>query len=296
MILLTGTGGFIGSHLLRVIRSLTPDDEIAVLKSSSGDYSRPSLMVQEKSSDAAGLKSLPITHVIHAGAFTPKDRLQSLDWHSCNGNITFTARLLDVLPPSVESLVFLSTLDVYGLPECEITEDSAVNPLNLYAHSKSYCERMISSWAVAEKKTAQLLRIGHIYGPGEEAYQKLMPVTIRKCLEGVSPEIWGDGLDRRTFLYIDDAVRSILAASRLATSAGVINVAGNEAYSVRSIVEKIISLAKPDLSIVHHASNTPRRDLVFDNSKMKKHLLSEFTPLDAGLQVEVEHMKRSMNP
>ncbi len=294
MILLTGTGGFIGQHLLRAVEVSYPRTQVVVL-SFSGQGNHPRAFLGGSSIDLANIPSLPITTVIHAGAFAPKSCGEENDWISASRNIETTSLLLRRLPATVSSFVFLSTIDVYGTSNEEITERTEVCPRSLYGHSKHYCEEMISTWSHNRRNAVQVLRLGHVYGPGEDAYQKLIPSTIRACLSGASPAIFGNGRDKRTFLYVRDCVKAILAAAELTESAGVINLVGDDPISVLDLVAKIRGATRSSLAATFLPSDAPVRDLVFDNRKTKRHLLSTLTPLDAGLAAEVEHIRRLMN-
>ena len=89
----------------------------------------------------------------------------------CNSNITSTAKLLKSNLPMIKNFIFFSTIDVYGYDN-PITEETKPFPTSLYGHSKLYCEQMVSAWAAQKKVCHQILRIGHVYGEGEEKYTK----------------------------------------------------------------------------------------------------------------------------
>ncbi len=57
-----------------------------------------------------------------------------------------------------------------------------------------------------------ILRLGQIYGPGEEAHEKLVPQTILALLRGAAPAIHGDGSAQRELLFVTDAVEAIVRA------------------------------------------------------------------------------------
>lgn len=80
---------------------------------------------------------------------------------------------------SQKNLFFKSTLDVYGKIETIIDESSFIT-LTMYGWSKLYCEKLLENWSKRNNIILQILRIGHIYGKGEKAYKKVIPVTIQK--------------------------------------------------------------------------------------------------------------------
>ena len=72
-------------------------------------------------------------------------------------------------------------------------------------------DRMGSYMITCDHKVENMnLRIGHVYGPGEEEYKKVIPITIKKILDNKPLQLWGDGSDLRSFIFIDDVVNSIV--------------------------------------------------------------------------------------
>jgi nucleoside-diphosphate-sugar epimerase len=179
MVLLTGASGFIGKHLLAALISKYGKDNVLALTSAPLTDCRYLLHLDYSFGSgyfADNGYADSITTIIHAGAFTPKNSAQANDWKQSNSNIHNTAVLLEADLPRLEKFIYLSTLDVYGNDEI-ISENSTVAPASLYGHSKLYGEKMVTAWANDKKVFAQILRVGHVYGPGEEAYQKIIPVT-----------------------------------------------------------------------------------------------------------------------
>jgi hypothetical protein len=77
-------------------------------------------------------------------------------------------------------LASCTTIDVYEKSDQIISENNPTNPETLYGFSKLYCEKMIENWANANNKIVQILRLGHVYGPGEGLFKKIIPVTMQK--------------------------------------------------------------------------------------------------------------------
>jgi UDP-glucose 4-epimerase len=294
MILLTGASGFIGKKLLFKLSETFGKENVAALTSKPLEDFKY-VLHHNYSFDADYLVSQGLGKVeilIHAGSYTPKSGADANDWGSCNSNIFTTDCLLKSTLPCLKKIIFLSTLDVYK--ECElISEASLLQPISLYGHSKLYLEKLIESFANKNQLVHQILRVGHVYGPGEEAYKKVIPVTIGTIISGNRPVIRGSGKDLRSFIYIDDVTTAIMNAVSLEKYAGVINLAGSDQISIMQLVEKIISIS--GLSISPEIIKSPsdiQRNLVFDNSKMKSLLLSDETPLDEGLLKEWEYMQK----
>ncbi len=293
MILVTGTSGFIGRKLLVALVETYGSDHIVALTSKPTSLCRYILHHEYTFEPDYLLKSGygSVDTIIHAGAFTPKDTVESNDLIPCSSNINSTLKLLQLKLPELNKFIFLSSLDVYG-KDAIISERSPIDPVSLYGHSKLYCEKMVSSWGKANAKIVHVLRIGHIYGPGEEAYQKLIPVTMQKLLLHQPLQLWGTGNEKRSFLYIDDLVSAILKTLKINTDLGVLNLVSGTGITVRELIEMLIGISGVETSIETIPAQGEGRSLIFDNSKMKKEIgLSEIS-LRQGLLQEWEYMKQ----
>src|SRR3546814_5345856 len=97
--------------------------------------------------------------------------------------------LLESLPSRPATFVIFSTIDVYAPVDSGcLTEASPVDPPSLYGASKFFCEKLVAAYAMDHGYDHAILRIGHTYGPGEDAYEKLIPQAIRALLEGKAPD------------------------------------------------------------------------------------------------------------
>lgn len=291
-ILVTGASGFIGKNLLEALVNKFGANNIVALTSQNSDLCKCILHNNYTFDNNYLLKSgcEDIDTIIHAGAYTPKNSQMANDFEKCISNIINTQKILSSNLPNLSKFVFLSTLDVYGENNL-ITEESSINPISLYGSSKFFCEKLIENWAKENSKICQILRIGHVYGNGEENYQKLIPVTINKILKFQKVEQWGDGKDLRTFIHVSDVVSAILSSVNLNEYKLPINIVGSQPISIIDLINKIIKLSDKDCKIEKIDSNGITRNLVFDNSKMSKYLISPKKDFDIGLLEEIKYME-----
>jgi UDP-glucose 4-epimerase len=293
MVLLTGASGFIGKHLLSLLIEKYGKGKVVVLSSKpivECDY----ILHHDYTFDndifvKSGFGQIEI--IIHAGAYTPKKAIDANDVALCNSNIYNTEKLLNTNLPNLKKIIYISTVDVYGHDEM-ITENTLEKPVSLYGYSKLYAEKMIVSWGKENGRMTQILRVGHVYGPGEEAYQKIIPITIQKVLSGEKISIWGTGEELRSFIYIKDLVKAIVNAINIESNADIINIVGGKSITINELVKKIITLSNDEIEIEKIPSNVKGRNLVFDNSKMIEILLNKETDLEYGLVEEFEFMKK----
>lgn len=292
MILVTGTSGFIGSYLLDALIEKYGSNNIIALTSKPTEKCNFILHNNYQFDKEIFVKSGfdAIETIIHAGAFTPKKSSESNNIEGSNSNIYATTKLIESNLPKLKKFIFLSTLDVYSYDN-PITELSPVNPVSLYGQSKLYCEKMLSSWSQQNNTAVLTLRIGHVYGPGEEKYQKLIPLVMKQIINNLSIKIYGSGTDVRTFIYITDVINSILKSIELESSNETINIVGNEQISINDLIIKIIEISGKNVIVERIESDSEPRNLIFDNAKLKKLLHNPIVSLAEGLRKEWEYLK-----
>ena len=301
VILVTGAGGFIGSHLVERLSKFA-GVKLFLHERQARQSTHPDVVWLQ---GELGLltpeywRSQNISHldyVFHLGAFTPKTPAEAnrID-QVVDDNIMGTRALLRSLPSRLEKLVFSSTLDVYAQPENDevLTESSLVAPSALYGASKLFCESLISAWAKESVCDYAILRYGHIYGPGEEQYGKLIPVVIRKLLVNQPPVIHGDGSALRDYIYVGDAVEATIRAALVEGNVGPLNIVCGKSLTLKEIVHLLIRLTGSDKEIELLLDKPNGISLRFDNGLMTKLLGNwSMTSLEEGLTAEVDAFRR----
>lgn len=289
VLLLTGTTGFIGQNLLKFIELNYKNDYEIVLLSSSINENYKTVLHKNYTFNKQDFEEngiLKIDIILHIGAFTPKSGIETNDINKSNANIFNTKYLLDNLPNFPETFIFLSTLDVYGKMETIINESSVTNPLTMYGWSKLYCEKLLENWSKENNIILQILRIGHIYGKGENAYKKVIPVTIQKLKNEMNPQIFGAGYEKRSFLHVDDVSNLIMKSIFLHKYKGVINLCSSNSYTIKNIVEMLIEISNKKVQIDYIETENRSIDFEFDTSKMNKLLGFEKINIKDGLSDE----------
>jgi UDP-glucose 4-epimerase len=293
MILITGATGFIGSHILEKLISRYGADQVIALTSKKINNVNYLLHNNYDFDDNYLINNgcKDVSTIIHAAAFTPKSAFDANDIAQCNSNIVSTDRLLRQKLPNLKKVVFLSTIDVYENTNDTITESTVVVPGSLYGHSKFYCEGLLRAVCNQKDVDYSILRIGHVYGPGEDKYKKIIPEVMLSILENRLVKLWGDGDDLRSFIYIKDVVEAIVNSLKTREVSEPINVVSDKSFSIKEIVDAVIEVSTLNVEIERIPSNHTKRDLTFNNAMLKKYLQVPEVDMYTGLKLEWAYMK-----
>jgi UDP-glucose 4-epimerase len=292
-ILITGASGFIGENFLQLINreKFFAGDNIILL--SSKNISGFSCILHKnytfEKSDfiKAGIDNIDI--VFHFGSATPHTTNEYYDLeytYKYVASIRNTNYLVENLPNNPQKFIFISSTAVYrnnAGSMLSITELSPVPDQNMYAYSKVMCEKYLEKQAKERNFILQILRLGQIYGPGEEVYSKIVGGFMRRILNREQINIYGDGSDMRSLLYIEDCCRCIIEAVAFNEYLGPINIASSQKISIKELAELIYFVCDLEKNIVYE--NKPSGiNKVFNTGKMKKYFNFTETNLVDGIK------------
>jgi nucleoside-diphosphate-sugar epimerase len=277
-ILLTGEKGFLG----RCVHARLVSDPTCELR-----------VLEKRLGELGGDDHLAVDVVVHLAAWTTKRAGASDLEKTIDANVVGLQALLAALDPVPRRFVFASTADVYGMRSAQVlTERSPLDPTDAYAASKLLGEHMIMEDARRRGYEVCVVRVGHLYGPGEEAYEKFVPASIRALMKGRPPTVVGDGQTRRDLLYVDDAAEAL---RRLALLPGelpaCVNLAAAETYALEQIAQELIDIVG-FMGGIRYLSDRPNPASVSFDTRLLQDTIGdgERTPLGEGLRREVEHV------
>lgn len=175
-------------------------------------------------------------------------------------------------------------------PKC--SEDSAypAAPDSEYGWEKLFSERLYLAYMRNYKANVRIARFHNIFGPegtwygGKEKAPAALSRKVAEAKNGGEIEIWGDGLQTRSFLFIDECVEGI---RRLVQSdfSGPVNLGSEEMVTINELAEIIMSIAGKDLSIRHIPGPLGVRGRNSDNRLIEQKLGWKPTrPLREGLE------------
>ncbi|MHA1238023.1 MAG: GDP-mannose 4,6-dehydratase [Candidatus Odinarchaeia archaeon] len=309
-ILVTGGCGFIGSHLVKALAS--KGYEITVLDNLyKGDIRK--LKEVEKNveivigdiRDGKTVNSLVsqsdiIFHLAAQVSVVESIRNPVFDAET---NIIGTINLLkSASQHDCKLFVYFSSAAVYGNPrEIPIKESHPTNPLSPYGVSKFSGEKYCKMFYETLGLPVVILRLFNVYGIGqnpESPYSGVITKFVYKALKNEPLTIYGDGMQTRDFIYVNDVTE---VCSRLLEKNNVIgetfNVASGTETSIKTLAEKIISLSnsKSHIEFVPPRPGEIKRSLA-DVTKLKKVLgYAADTNISEGLMHLIEEFKKYIN-
>jgi UDP-glucose 4-epimerase len=300
-VLITGSTGHIGSslitklapeavHLLLVARDEEKLDQLKKPRSASNIEVFPCDLTQAQDVSRLRKHIGNIDFLVHLASYVPKvSAVQDDALVSVQNNVVATANVLDHFGSSVRKVCLASTAEVYGLTKyLPIDESHPTEPQTYYGAGKLAAEKYAKVFSERHNCPTVILRFASVYGPGE-TIQRAIPNFIRAALKGSSPVIYGEGLDLRDYVYIDDAVESIvLALQGEISGCKVYNIASGQGYAIKEVAKMIVNLCKGMQPLVYQPATRQKLDYVFDISAAQRDL--QYSPkisLEEGLRHEI---------
>jgi UDP-glucuronate 4-epimerase len=237
----TGAAGFIGSHLSE---ALLADGHDVVAVDSFNDYYDPAL----KEENAAGfdVSRLDLAEddlaldgfdgVFHLAGQPGVRSFGTVFDDYARRILLATQRVFDSAARAGVRVVFASSSSVYGDAERYPTaEDARPSPISPYGITKLGCEQLAYAYAKGFGLDAVVLRYFTVYGPRQRpdmAFARVVDALAR----GDSFELYGDGLQSRSFTFVADAVEGTLVAMHGAQPGSLYNVGGGAEATMRDAI------------------------------------------------------------
>jgi len=304
VILITGGAGFIGSNLIHYWLAQNPGDTIVNfdaltyagnLANLAGVESKPNyhffqgdLRKQEQLDEV--FEQFSIDSVIHLAAESHVDRSINDPSPFIDSNIKGTFQLLETARNHwLEDLndhrfLHVSTDEVYGTlgKEGLFTEQTPFAPNSPYSASKASSDHLVRAWHHTFGMDTLITHCSNNYGPYQFP-EKLIPLMIRNCLLGKELPVYGDGLQVRDWLYVEDHCEALDVVFHRGQSGESYNIGGLNEWENLSMVRYICQFMDAELgnspeqsclNLIRHIQDRPGHDrrYAIDASKIQNQL------------------------
>lgn len=266
-ILVTGAGGFIGSHVTEAILQ-RGDDVLAI------DLGRklPTNLTGAAAHAGFTYRHCDVTHpgslhkafavppsaVVHAAAGVGVESYMRDTMTTIESSVIGTHMILRESIRTKARLVYLSSSEVFGrnpaVPWTE-TADRVLGDPSIsrwsYSTSKGLCEHMVNAAHAQFGLAVSIIRPFNTYGPRQRP-AFLIPLTVQRLLTGLPPIIYGSGRQTRCFTYVDDLVKGILrCVDRDAATGEAFNMGNPVEWSVRDAIQVVSDACHSDRAPIH---------------------------------------------
>lgn len=273
-VLVTGGAGFIGSNFVRLLRAERPEWGVTVLDKLTYAGRRENLAgldgVRFVHGDIADPETAfeamqGATHVFNFAAESHVDR-SLMGGQSHAGAFVQTdvygvyVLLEEARRIGVQKFVQVSTDEVYGDVETGYSrETDALEPRSPYSASKAGGELLARSYFVSHNVPVVITRGSNTFGPFQYP-EKLLPLFVTNALDNKKLPLYGDGLQKRDWLFVEDHARGILHAAEHGAAGEAYNIGGGNEKTNREVTSLILQVLGLGEDLIQHVEDRPGHD------------------------------------
>jgi UDP-glucose 4-epimerase len=267
--LITGGAGFIGSHLAEAL--ISRGDRVivydnlstgrlinlkAIIRNQNLAFIKGDILDKRRLGEAAGKVDI----IFHLAAVVGVKYVLEHPLRTLEVNVTGTENILSLARRFRKKVVLASSSEVYGKSEnfpLKEDDDRILGATSItrwsYAATKAMDEFMALAYAREKKLAVLIVRFFNICGPRQTGrYGMVIPRLVEEALRGKPLTVYGDGKQTRSFTYVADAVRAVLALSLRREAYGqIFNLGSHEVVSIEELALKIKEMTGSSSPLVY---------------------------------------------
>lgn len=223
--------------------------------------------------------------IIYFLSFNKAQKNASLNDYEVNHKI-ITNFLNFIKNKKFKKFLFFSTQSIYGedTNNRNITEKTIPDPTSYYGIAKYNSERLVKKIFTENKIDFLIIRTPRIYGPGDSPLNYGPSMFVDKFKKKEPIILWGDGSEKRNYLFIDD-VLNIIDRLIIKDYNGDINLCSNSNYSFKDLIKKLIVITKYKIKIITKQRSRKKADQIMNNNFLKKIIGNyKFVSIDEGMR------------
>jgi dTDP-glucose 4,6-dehydratase len=300
-VLVTGGAGFIGSAYVRHRLEVHPDFNVRVLdkltyagrlENLEGlDEGRLELVEADITDPDAVRAALDgCEAIVNFAAETHVDRSIESPGEFIQTDVFGTYVLLEAAREAGIRHLQISTDEVYGsIEEGSFTESSPLDPSSPYSASKAGGDMMVGAYRNTYGTEALIVRASNNYGPRQYP-EKLIPLCILNALAGDPLPVYGDGMQVRNWLWVEDFASAIDTVLEFGEPGEAYNVGGPDELANIEVVRRILELTGRDESLISYVEDRLGHDRRYSLSSDRTAALGwkAAVGFDAGIERTVE--------
>ncbi len=308
-VLVTGGAGFIGSNFVRWAHNAHPDWQITTLDKLTYAGRLDNLADVAESSrhrfvhgDIANTAvAAPLVReselVVHFAAETHVDRSIQSAADFITTDVIGTFVLLEAArqAPALRRFIQISTDEVYGsVPEGASTETDELRPRNPYSASKAGADRLAYSYWATYDVPVIVTRASNNYGRNQFP-EKVIPLFVTNAIDNIALPLYGDGLNVRDWLHVDDHCRAIDLVIEQGTNGEVYNIGGGNEVRNVDLTRRILDLTGRPGSLIRPVADRPGHDrrYALDTTKLRRLGWTPAAEFESGLAATVDWYRRN---
>ncbi len=266
-LLVCGGAGFIGSNFVR-LRVRDEGDEVVVLDKLTYAGRRENLADVEHTFVHGGIEDPDVVAeamagadaVVNFAAETHVDRSISEPDAFVRTHAQGTYVLLEAARERGLRFLQVSTDEVYGsIADGSFTERSPLAPSSPYSATKAGADLLVSSYFHTFGVETLICRGSNNYGPYQYP-EKLIPLMVLNALHGDPLPVYGDGMQVRNWLYVEDFARGIGHVLAHGAPGEAYNIGGPDECPNIEVVRRVIELTGADEGLIEHVTDRPGHD------------------------------------
>jgi len=258
--LVTGGAGFIGSNLVALL--LEQGSEVRVLDNLSTGYREnlddldvELILADVRDAEATARAVAGVDVVFHLAASVGNARAIADPVGDSEVNLIGTVNVLEAAQRNdVRKVVYSSSAGIFGeLKTLPIREDHPQEPISPYGVSKLGGEKMCLAYNRLYEMECVCLRYFNVYGPNQryDAYGNVIPIFVRRIIDGEPLTIFGDGEQTRDFVHARDVAAANLAAATSPGVSGCFNIASGTRISINRLVQLLREVSGAHVDAEH---------------------------------------------
>jgi dTDP-glucose 4,6-dehydratase len=206
-------------------------------------------------------------------------------------NVVGTQTILDAcVRHGIPRTVHIGTDEVYGsIDEGSWTEDEPLKPNSPYSAAKAAAEMLVRAYNVTYGLNVSSTRCSNNYGPYQFP-EKVIPLFVTNLIDGKKVPLYGDGLNVRDWLHVDDHCRGIALVIEKGQPGQSYNIGGGLELNNRELTERVLAAMGADWSMVQPVEDRKGHDRRYsvDDSRLRAMGYAPQHSFDQGLAETVE--------